>query len=225
MKEEEKRATIERYNERLKKYGYDPKTLGWFKGRQTIRFEILSEIGDLNNCSILDIGCGFGDFCGFLIKKGLNVEYTGYDINPNLIRIAREVYPKAHFEVKDIEEEEINKVFDWVFSSGAFNFRLSNNEGFIRSMLRSMFQLSKKGVAADFMSAYVDFKNEEAYYAKPEEIFSFCKTLSKRLLLRHDYIPFEFCVYIYKNDSINERNVFREFDLWFRNRRTARQSL
>lgn len=218
MKEEEKRAAIERYNERLKKYGYDPKTLGWLKSRQTVRFEILSEIGDLNNCSILDIGCGFGDFYGFLIKKGLNVEYTGYDINPNLIKIAREVYPIARFEVKDIEEE-VNKVFDWVFSSGVFNFRLSDNEGFIRSMLRRMFQLSKKGVAADFMSTYVDFKNGEAYYAKPEDIFSFCKTLSKRVSLRHDYMPFEFCVYIYKNDRINEKNIFTAFDLCITNAR------
>jgi SAM-dependent methyltransferase len=212
MKEEEKRATIKKYNERLKKYGYNPKTLGWFKGRQPVRFEILSQIGELNNCSILDIGCGFGDLYGFLTKKGLNIKYTGYDINPSLIKIAKEVYPEAFFEVKDVEGEEVNKVFDWVFSSGIFNFKLSDNESFIRSMLRKMFQLSKKGVAADFMSTYVDFKNKELYYTRPEDIFNFCKTLSKRVSLRHDYMPFEFCVYIYKNDRINEKNIFTEFD-------------
>ena len=66
---DEKLATIERYNKRLKKYGYDSRTLGWFKGRQPIRSEVVSEIGELDNCSILDVGCGFGDLDRFLIKK------------------------------------------------------------------------------------------------------------------------------------------------------------
>jgi len=212
MNEKDKRAIIQRYNENLKKYGYSPKTLEWFKNRQHIRFKALSEIGDLDNSSILDVGCGFGDLYGFLIKKGLNIEYTGYDINENLIEIAKEVYPDAHFEVKDIEEDKTNEKFDWVFSCGIFNNKLSDNASFIQSMLKKMFKLCNKGVAADFMSAYVDFKNEGTYYAKPEEIFKFCKTLSRRVLLRHDYMPFEFCVYVYKDDRINKRNVFTEFD-------------
>ena len=212
MKESEKKATIERYNRRLEVYGYDPRTLGWLKGRQPIRFEALSQIGDLNNSSILDVGCGFGDLYGFLIKKGLTIKYTGHDINPELIKIAREVYPDAHFAVKDIEEEEIEDRFDWVFESGVFNFKSSHSERFVQNMLRSMFELCRKGVAADFVSSYVDFEDKDAYYASPEEIFAFCKTLSRRVVIRHDYMPFEFCMYIYKDDSINERNVFAEID-------------
>lgn len=212
MKLTEKKATIDRYNERLTIYGYDPRTLGWFKGRQPIRFKVLSEIGELVNSSVLDVGCGFGDLYGFLVEKGISMRYTGYDINPELIEVAREVYAAAHFEVVDIEEADINDEFDWVFESGVFNFRLSDNQSFIKGILRRMFELCNKGVAADFMSAYVDFEKHDQYYAKPEEIFAFCKTLSKRVTVRHDYMPFEFCVYIYKDDSISERNVFTAFD-------------
>ena len=213
MNEKDKQAIIQRYNENLKKYGYSPKTLEWFKNRQHIRFKALSEIGDLDTCSILDVGCGFGDLYGFLIKRGFkNITYTGYDINENLIKIAREVYPDAHFEVKEIEKDKTNDKFDWVFSCGIFNNKLSDNASFIRSMLKRMFEQCNKGVAADFMSTYVDFKNEGAYYANPEEVFEFCKTLSRRVLLRHDYMPFEFCVYIYKDERINKKNVFTEFD-------------
>ena len=160
MKKEDKQKIIESYNESLEKYGYDPRSLQWFKGRQNIRFRVLSEIGELNNCSVLDVGCGFGDLYGFLIKKGLNIKYTGYDINPNLIKVARKIYPNVHFEVKDIEEENPNEKFDWVFSSGIFNIRLSNSKSWVQNMLRKMFELSNKRVAADFMSTYVDFRNE-----------------------------------------------------------------
>ena len=75
-----------------------------------------------------------------------------------------------------------------------------------------MFELCNKGVAIDFISTYVDFRNEKINYVKPEEIFSFCKTLSRCVLLRHDYMPFEFCIYIYKSDRIDERDVFTEFE-------------
>jgi 2-polyprenyl-3-methyl-5-hydroxy-6-metoxy-1,4-benzoquinol methylase len=210
MDESEKQKLIERYNERLKKYGYDPRTIGWLKGRQPIRFKILSEIGDLSNCSILDVGCGFGDLYGFLTKRGLTIEYTGVDINPTLIEIAKNIYPHVQFEVKDFQEDDMGE-FDWVFSSGVFNFRLPDNESFIQTMLKKMFGMCKKGIAADFLSSYVEFRNEDAYYTCPEDVFRVCKTLSRRATLRHDYMPFEFCVYIYRDDHIDERNVFTDF--------------
>lgn len=212
MIEEEKKATLDRYNERLKEYGYSPKTLGWLKGEQEIRFQVLSEIGNLGNCSILDVGCGFGDLYGFLINKGIKIQYTGVDINQQLLEIGKELYPSASFEVMDFDEEVIEKKFDWVFASGIFNFKLENNEQFIQNMLSKMFTISQNGVTVDFMSSYVDFQNEGAYHANPNKIFSYCKQLSRRITLRHDYMPFEFCVYIYKKDRFNERTVFNEYN-------------
>ena len=211
MKKEDKQKIIKSYNESLEKYGYDPRSLQWFKGRQPIRFKVLSEIDGLNNCSILDVGCGFGDLCNFLIKKGLNIKYTGYDINPKFIKIAREVYPDVCFKVKDIEEEDIKEKFDWVFVSGVFNKKISDSKLWVQSMLRKMFELCSKGVAADFMSSYVDYEVNGTYYVQPEEILDFCKTLSRRVVLRHDYMPYEFCVYIYKDEKVSKRNVFENF--------------
>jgi trans-aconitate methyltransferase len=141
----------------------------------------------------------------------MNIEYAGVDINPDLIETAKKVYQKARFVVLDLEEEDIEGSFDWVFESGIFNFKLSDNNSFIQNVLKKMFKICNKEIAVDFMSDYLDFKNEDAYYASPEEIFRFCKTLSRRVTLRHDYMPFEFCVYIYKDDRINERIVFEEF--------------
>ena len=212
MKLKDKQETIERYNRRLEKYGYDPKTLGWLKNRQGVRFEALSKIGCLDGCSVIDVGCGFGDLYAFLKSKGLKIDYTGYDINPSLIEIAEGLYTDACFEVKDIEEETTNRQFDWVLSSGVFNFRLSDNESFIKSMLTQMFSLCRKGMAVDFFSSYVDYENRDGYYSSPEEIFGFCKSLSKRVSIKHDYMPYEFCIYVYKNDRINERNIFHQHE-------------
>jgi trans-aconitate methyltransferase len=207
MNDEDKRKLIESYNKSLETYGYDPRSLQ-VKDRQELRYRILSEIGNLSDCSILDVGCGFGDFGEFLVKRGMKVRYTGFDINPNLVRVGRQAHPNARLEVRDIETDKMDERFDWVFESGIFNNKISDNEAWVKNMLRKMFELCDKGVAANFMSSYVDFKMDYSHHASPEEIFSYCKTLSRRVLLRHDYMPFEFAVYVYKDDRISEDNVF-----------------
>ena len=80
---------------------------------------------------------------------------------------------------------------------------MPDNENFMKNMMKKMHYICKKGVATDFMSDYVDFKDENLYYTHPEDIFKFCKDLSKRVVLRHDYLPFEFCIYVYKNDKMD----------------------
>jgi len=209
MKPEEKKETIRRYEERLEKYGASVKTMGWRdREQQNMRFVILSEIGDLTNHSVLDVGCGFGDLYGFLEQKGLHVQYTGYDISSKLIKIAQKRHPEATFEVKDILEESSVNEFDYVVSSGVLNHRLSDNEGFLGTMITKCFDLCNIGVAINMMSNYVDYKDECLYYYSPEKVFTFCKTLTKRVIMRHDYMPYEFTVYLYKDASVNEKNIF-----------------
>ena len=38
---------ISRYSERFGAHGYAPETLGWNKGRQPVRFDVLTEFGDI----------------------------------------------------------------------------------------------------------------------------------------------------------------------------------
>ena len=216
MFEEDKIETIRRYENRLKQFGYDVKSLGWrTKRQQYLRFEILAEIGDLNNSSVLDLGCGFGDFYDFLLEKGIKVDYTGYEISRKLIEIARERHPELKFEVKDILREPINRSFDYVVSSGIFNHKMSNNDLFIKEIFRKTFEICNIGIAHNMLSSYVDYMDSELYYASPIKIFDFCKTLSRRVTLRHDYMPFEFTVYVYKKDEKDSENIFKHYKSWF----------
>ena len=50
-----------RYEGRYRKHGYDPRTLDWDKGKQAMRFSILTSQYDFHRKEVLDIGCGFGD--------------------------------------------------------------------------------------------------------------------------------------------------------------------
>ena len=123
MNDADKRKIIDRYNQRFAEFGADIRTLAsGTEERRQLRFGVLAEIGLTPGCSVLDLGCGFGDFYGHLSRRGLDCEYTGYDINPTLIEAARCKFPDGRFEVKDIQAEPF-PAFDFVVSSSAFNLR------------------------------------------------------------------------------------------------------
>jgi len=202
MNSADKELIIKRYRERLARYGQGIKALAsGNRERQLVRFQVLSEVGDLNHHSVLDLGCGFGDFYQYLKDKGINVKYTGYDICPELIQACEAKHPDGHFEVKDIQVDPVKEKFDYVISSQTFNNQLTNedNETLIRDIINRAYELSNIGVAIDMISSHVDFREEHLHYYNPEDIFRYCKTITKRVALRHDYPLFEFTMYLYQD--------------------------
>lgn len=202
-------AIVEHYTQLYHRFGYHPASIGWPKGRQHIRFQVMSEIGNLNNSKILDVGCGFGHFIAYLRSKKIRVKYTGVDINPLFIKIAKEKNPGKTFQVRDIEKRKFREKFDWVFAIGTTN--MAGSHEYIANLLKEMFRISKKGIAMDFMSTYVDFRRHASFHASPELVFTIAKKISRRVVLRHDYLPFEFCVYIYKNNQLRQEQTFVDF--------------
>jgi len=162
-------SILKHYAKLYKKFGSSPASIGWTRGKQDIRFNAITEIGRLNNSSILDVGCGFGDLLSFLDKRKLQVKYTGVDINQKFIEIAKKKYQKSIFEVRDIEEKPFTKKFDWVFAIGTTNH--GGSYRYIQQLLSQMFRISKKGIVMDFLSTYVDFTKSGNFHASPEKIF------------------------------------------------------
>ena len=206
---------LDLYEIEFKKYGYSTKSLMWNKADDNVRFKSKFDIGLLDGDSILDVGCGFGHMLDHVnVSNFKSIKYTGVDICPSFLKVAKERHPNADFRLLNILESKINEKWDWVFLVGTFNiaFKESDNWTFIQDMINKMFVLSHKGVACDFLSSYVDFKKDMAYHVDPSKIFQFAKTISKRVAIKHDYMPYEFTVYIYKDDSINDKNIFKEFE-------------
>jgi ubiquinone/menaquinone biosynthesis C-methylase UbiE len=196
------------YDGKLKTYGHDTRSLGWIPGARNVRFGALTSVGDLQNSSVLDVGCGFGDLYGYLAGRGINVDYTGVDINPGFIGIARETYPDARFMVADFEEDDVGQGFDWAFAAGIFTIKISDNRRFIKNTLKKMFRVCDRGLAADFLSPSSSGGPDAYWQCPPEEALKFCRGLTRRVVLRADYMSSEFCIYLYKDDMADERNVF-----------------
>ncbi len=202
MNENDKLSITSRYRERLKQHGPGIQALAsGTTERRAIRFGVLSSIGDLQGASVLDLGCGLADFYAYLKECGIEVRYTGYDITPEFIGLAKERYPEAHFEVRDIQAEGIPERFDYIISSQTFNNRFTHEDNLrlMQDVLRLCYEASDKGVAIDMLTSYVDFREEHLFYYTPEDIFRHAKSLTKRVTLRHDYPLYEFAILLYKD--------------------------
>jgi len=202
MDKKDKQLINKRYNQRFNSYGSSIKTLSSGNiERQKIRFDIITQVGITNNSTVLDIGCGFADYYDYLKREGINIYYTGYDINSKFIKICKKRYPEALFEIADIQNMTPANKYDYVILSQVFNNKLlnDNNEEVIHDVIKKSYEICNRGVAIDMLSKYVDFMSDELYYYSPEEIFKFCKTLTKRVTLRHDYPLYEFMIYLYKD--------------------------
>ena len=214
--EEDKRNTIERYAQRFQTFGNDPKTLGWDKGKQDIRFEVLTSQYDFENKSILDIGCGFGDLNKVLVRRTKNYSYVGIDLVDVLIKEAGENYHGDNiiFENSNILEYCPGRSFDYAISSGIFNHKLTgkNNYDFIEAVIEKSLSLVKDGIAFDFLSDKVDYEYEHTFHSSPERILTIAYKYSRNIILRNDYMPFEFSLFIFKDDSFNKNEtIFNNF--------------
>jgi SAM-dependent methyltransferase len=200
--EVDKKMLLDFYHKGLTTYGKDIKTLGYGSVEsQESRLRVISEIGDLNNKSILDVGCGFGDLYTFLHKQGIHPKrYLGIDINSELLDVARERLPGVEFELAAILDFEPIENFDFVVACGIFGLETPHWQRLLEEQLRKLFDLCKIGIAVNFLSYYTTWgKAANSHYARPEDTLKFVlNNLSKQVVLRHDYIPNDFTIYMYK---------------------------
>jgi SAM-dependent methyltransferase len=213
MDDQEKRETRDRYDRRLDEYGYSPQTLGWHKRQHLLRYEILLSHWDLDGAELLDFGCGFGDMHAYCQESGRSsLRYHGLDLNPRLIEEGARRHPGADLFVCDALEKGLPATYDVILASGIYNFRLKDNWDLIARTFDLFARHSRQGFAVNFLSNRVDYAEDSLYYADPPKILDLCYGYSRRVLLRQDYMPFEFSVFVDLRNSFDKRyTVFPDY--------------
>ena len=190
------------YNKMLADGVNDAERVGWGSAdSQEKRFSVLTEIGDLDNDTILDVGCGLGAYFDYIHNAYPNLLYTGVDINPNMIQEAQQKHSDIEFIHTDITSDSHalnDRKFDYVFLSGALNLSTDKHHDTIENIMKEMFALANKGVAANFLSLFSDYLTPGEYYCNPENILQTAFSITKKITLRHDYMPHDFTIYLYK---------------------------
>lgn len=195
---------VKRYQQRIAEHGTTFASLNsGSEAKQNIRHEVHASALRGAKPSILEIGCGIGDFYKYLARHQRACSYFGYDIVPEYINQCHGLYPEASFEQRNIFQAGIDGIYDTVVMSQVLNnrYQRSDNIQVMKCALELGFEHTRVSVSVDMISSYVDFQNPELFYYSPEDIFRLAKSISPRVLLRHDYRAFEFCIQLFHDGA------------------------
>jgi len=195
------RATVIHYHRwRIETYGEQTvEALGWMgPDSQRKRFEALSGLGDFSNCTVLDVGCGYGDLRAYLDEHCRGTVLIGIDQMPEFINVAQATYSDradTSFYQCDFATANFPKV-DFVVASGALSYRCSEPE-FYTGMIRKMFGAASRGVAFNMLDVARFPEHPLLVGHDREKILDFCRTLSPRVEIVEGYLDEDFTVLLY----------------------------
>lgn len=198
----EKAAVLCFHRDRLRSTAHPSvHALGWkdMEGQQK-RFDILTAVGELSDCVVMDMGCGLGDLKPFLDEKFRNVVYLGIDHVPEFVHEANRRHGSAvntFFHQSDFITDGLPEV-DYVLASGALSYR-SDNRLFPYTIIRKMYALARKGIAFNLLDedGFVSETLLTAY--NKDEVLHFCKVLAEdKAVCVTGYLPDDFTIMMYK---------------------------
>ena len=191
-------SPIAYYSNLLDRHGeYSPAALGWSAtSTQQKRFEVLCEVGDLNNASVLDVGAGLGDLLGVLKNRFPSAKYRGIDVNPRFIGSARKRHPDAIFEVCDFTNYHKGR-HDYVVASGLLSLKIPNHMRIYQDFIRNMYARARVAAAFNILDRehHVDDETYAAYSIA--DMFDFCSTFACKVIVRQDYLPYDATFFVY----------------------------
>jgi SAM-dependent methyltransferase len=194
------------FEEKFATYGPTPAGVDWNSpASQTIRFEQLVRVCNPDRpLSLNEFGCGYGALVDYLLQRGWQFTYAGYDLVEASVRMARSLHPDSSRYFFSTHQAEL-PVSDYTTASGIFNIKLDTSPQawteFILATLHEMNQLNKRGFSFNCLTSYSDPNRmqPQLYYADPGQMFDYCKkNFSKNVALLHDYGLYDFTILVRK---------------------------
>lgn len=178
------------YKDNFGKALTNDKILDWeSRDAQEIRFSILKDFilaNNLTDITLLDVGCGLADLYDYLVRFDIRSGYTGIDILPEMISLAKQQHPDLQLIAGDIFADDLlPDRFDVVYSSGIFNIDLGNNYDFLRNAVKRFMSLSKRYVVFNLL-ADTSLDKEAGYFyfnkQRVETLLSECKITDYKII-------------------------------------------
>lgn len=191
-------------------FGDAPEANSWDRMAQVFRWKELLKLSDLvesaqQGDSLLDLGCGTGDFYGYLmetIPEGNRLAYMGVDVVSSMIEIAKGKYPMGAdmFRVLNVLEEALPRKFNYIFANGIFNLRLMEEKNafpYMCRLLKAVWPYAERGICFNFISTHVNWRDEKMAYYDPARVLEFCiNELSRKVSMAHHYEKCDVCVWV-----------------------------
>jgi len=199
----EARAGLEQvrryWEERARSALPDLEKLEWTHRRtQRLRFEAFLLDHDLAGKSVLDVGCGLGDFYAHLRQRGTGVEYVGYDISASMIQQCRARYPDQRFETGNFLDFQSASRFDYSVAFGIHNIHVPGGRAILEQTTRHQFALTSIAAHVTLLTDRYTWFARHLQAWRVEEILGMALEITPYVALHHDYLPSDFSVTLYR---------------------------
>jgi SAM-dependent methyltransferase len=196
------------YSSKLAEHGTTPQGVDW-NGQQShdLRHRQFLRLLDNPGASILDLGCGFGDFLRFLRMQGHRGPFIGYDVTAGMIAEASRLHGEGldrQWRVGAVPAERA----DFAVASGIFNVKgdvpVEIWASYVRDTIDILAQAGRRGFAFNVLSLSSDPERRvtRLYYADPAEMLSYClRRYGRSVALLQDYGLYEFTMIVRHRQS------------------------
>jgi SAM-dependent methyltransferase len=192
------------YSSKLAAHGSTPQGVDWngTDSHERRHSQFLRLVDGAANASIIDLGCGFGDFLRFLRAAGHYGRFTGYDIAPGMIEKARELHGENEDRQWRIGAEPADTA-DFAIASGIFNVKGDIPDAawitYVHQSIELLAAASRRGFAFNVLSTSSDpdRRRPNLYYADPAAMLAHCLSrYGRSIALLQDYGLYEFTVIV-----------------------------
>ena len=117
-----------------------------------------------------------------------------------MVERAKMRHPSVKFKRGTIQDEFFSShKYDYLVASGIFAHRQQKPEVYLEKTITKMFLCARKRIAFSSLSSWIKVKEKNEFYADPSRVMGFCGSITPHVVLRHDYHPVDFTIYMYKN--------------------------
>lgn len=183
----------------VKQHGATHRAVDWGSPHgQDTRFRVLLEGQQQPATRLLDVGCGVGHLVDLLKNQAFKGSYLGLDLVPEMVQAAHVRHPEWDFREEPMGSAGAAFRPDYVVGSGLFTFA---DQQRLEQTVEAMFMLTSRVVAFNTLSVWGDRPTTGEFCADPAGVVEFCRNLTRRVVLRHDYLPHDFTIYLYKEEA------------------------
>ena len=200
------------YARRFSEFGPTARGVAWKNEEaQRLRHKVLLEgirpEHKQKPVTVHEIGCGVGHMLDLIKENRLPYTYSGSDASVAYLDEAKKRHPGAEFtRFNFITDPLTERRYDYVFQSGSFNV-LPPSAGWdgwrdiVFSVVDRMWAMCNEGIGFNLLTDAVDWKDPELFYISPGEVINCIRKLTRLFVIRHDYYPFEFTAFAYRESK------------------------
>ena len=176
------------------------KMMGWTRKQvQQIRFKAITSLFNFNDISVLDLGCGDGDFKTYLDARFSNFHYIGLDLQESFITYAKErfiAHNNTWFYSIDFARCQLPKV-DVVVACGALSYKCQDSNYYI-DCIKQFYQSANKALIFNMLNQDYFESGQLIVAHNKVHIFEQCQKICNNVILKEGYLDNDFTVIMSK---------------------------